>query len=108
FREVQNLYFSRYDGQAVTFRELLSAANEVLKRCGKDLSQFENWFHQPGTPEIRVSMHYDPQEQAAEFCIIQSCLHPRMGIEQLPFQFPFSIELLGKEGSILHPKLSKI
>jgi aminopeptidase N len=106
FREVQNLYFSRYDGQAVTFRELLTAANDVLKRCGKDLSLFERWFHQPGTPNIDVRMDFDANQKEVRFIIKQSCPHPRTGEEQHPFQIPFSLELFGKDGKMLHPKYS--
>jgi aminopeptidase N len=106
FREVQNLYFHRYDGQAVTFRELLRAGNDVLKRCGKDLSLFERWFHQPGTPIVKVSMKYHKETHEVEFIIEQSCPHPRTGEEQLAFQIPFSIELLGRSGKIIQPKFS--
>ena len=106
FREVQNLYFSRYDGQAVTFREFLSAANEVLTRSGSDLALFERWFHQPGTPVIQVNMKYDANEKEVELIMEQSCPHPRTGKEQEPFQIPFSLELIGKNGTIIHPKIS--
>lgn len=108
FREVQNLYFSRYDGQAVSFRELLKAGNDVLKNIGKDLSKFERWFHQPGTPVIDVDMKYDAHEKEAHLKVRQSCPHPRTGQEQEPFQVPFSLELLGEEGEILYPKFSCI
>lgn len=108
FREVQNLYFERYDGQAVTFRELLFAGNDVLKKLGRDLSLFERWFHQPGTPVLNVAMNYDLFKREAHFVIEQSCRHPRTGQEQKPFPIPFTIELLGKNGEILHPKFSFI
>jgi len=105
FREVQNLYFSRYDGQAVTFRELLSSANDVLKRSGRDLALFERWFHQPGTPRIYSTIEYDENEKLATFIVKQSCPHPRTGQEQQPFQIPFSVELFGRNGNILHSKM---
>ena len=104
FREMQNLYFNRYDGQAVTFREFLSVANDLLKKCGKDLSLFERWFYQPGTPIIQIIMNNHPDEEEAEFIVTQSCPHPRTGEEQHPFQIPFSLELLNHEGKILYPK----
>lgn len=106
FREVQNLYFQRYDGQAVTFRELLRAGNEILKRCSKDLSLFERWFHQPGTPVVKVNMKYDKEANEVKLSIEQTCPHPRNGEEQLPFQIPFSIELIGRNGKIIQPKFS--
>lgn len=108
FRQVQNLYFSRYDGQAVTFRELLSAANEVLKSIGQDLTKFERWFHQQGTPVVTVKQEYDAEKKMAEITIVQSCIHPKTGMPQEPLQIPFSLELLGLNGSIIHPKFSCI
>lgn len=106
FREAQNLYFSRYDGQAVTFQELLTAGNEILKAIDKDLLQFERWFYQPGTPVVHAEMEYDSLKKEAIFLITQSCPHPRTGVAQAPFHIPFSVELMGKNGDILSPKLS--
>ncbi|MFI0434847.1 MAG: aminopeptidase N [Parachlamydiaceae bacterium] len=108
FREVQNLYFHHYDGQAVTFKELLAAGDAVLKKCGKELSLFERWFHQPGTPIVKVLMDYDPVKGEAAFSVEQSSPHPRTGEEQLPLQIPFSFELVGRDGKSLHPKHSMI
>lgn len=98
FRQVQNLYFSRYDGQAVTFRELLTSANDILKEVGKDVSQFERWFHQQGTPHVNVQMTFDHDKKMAEFTITQSCEHPKTKKAQEPLIIPFSLELLGSDG----------
>jgi aminopeptidase N len=106
FKEVQNLYFSRYDGQAVTFRELLGTADEVLKRVDKDLSLFERWFYQPGTPVVQANMKYDEDANMVEITFTQSCPHPKTGKKQEPFQIPFSLELLAKDGTIVCPKFS--
>lgn len=103
FRKAQNLYFSRYDGQAVTFRELLSAANEVLAEyTGKDLSQFERWFDQPGTPNVRVEIDSLPDKLRLR--VMQSCPHPETGKKQDPFLIPFSYEFLRSDGSVAHAK----
>lgn len=106
FRKMQNLYFQRYDGQAVTFRELLACANEILKGVGRDLSQFERWFHQQGTPVVQASLKYDHENMIAEIELAQSCIHPRSGQLQDPFQIPFSLELLGADGDVIQPKFS--
>jgi len=105
FRKAQNLYFERYDGQAVTFRELLQAANDVLvEHTGKDLSQFERWFTQQGTPQITVEMKRLPETKQIQIKLAQSCPHPRTGAQQEPFLIPFSYELLRKDGSVAFPK----
>jgi len=56
FRKGMDLYFERHDGNAVTcddFRAAMSDAN------GKDLTQFEEWYLQPGTPQIEVQGAWD-------------------------------------------------
>ena len=53
FRKGMALYFDRHDGQAVTcddFRAAMADAN------GHDLSQFERWYRQTGTPTLRASI----------------------------------------------------
>lgn len=108
FREVQNHYFSKYDGQAVTFKELLTAANDILKKHGFDLGHFERWFHQQGTPILNASLNYDANQKKGEVTIFQSCRHPKTGKMQEPLQIPFSLELIGKNGSVILPKFSTI
>lgn len=100
FREALNIYFAKNDGKAVTFRELLSAADEVLARVGKDSSQFERWFFQPGTPVVKVEMIDRSEDGTVEFIVTQSCPHPKTGAKQDPFVIPFSLELLGEDGVI--------
>jgi len=99
FRKTQNLYFERYDGCAVTFRELLAAAGEILGDA-KQIAQFECWFTQQGTPRIRAEMNYHSEEKLLELILTQSCPHPRTGKEQEPFLIPFSYEFFRKDGSL--------
>jgi aminopeptidase N len=50
------LYFQRHDGQAVTcddFRAAMADANDA------DLTQFERWYLQAGTPVVTVDQVYD-------------------------------------------------
>jgi aminopeptidase N len=103
FRKAQNLYYERYDGQAVTFRELLSAANEVLlKETGKNLAQFERWFSQQGTPQ--VSAEIVQRDGKRVLSVTQSCVHPRTGEAQEPLLIPFSYELLRADGTSYRAK----
>merc|ERR1719456_1774367 len=56
FRKGMNLYFERHDGQAVTcddFRAAMADANNV------DLTQFERWYLQAGTPTVTATGEYD-------------------------------------------------
>jgi len=95
FRKGMDLYFARYDGQAVTcddFRAAMADAN------GRDLTQFERWYSQAGTPRVSVTTHYDAHAHTYEITLVQSC-PPTPGQEnKLPFLIPVAIGLLDGKG----------
>merc|ERR1719221_2322235 len=69
FRKGMDLYFARHDGQAVTcddFRAAMADAN------GRDLTQFERWYLQAGTPTIKVSDSYDEASKVYSLTLAQS------------------------------------
>lgn len=51
FRQGTDEYFRRYDGQAVTVEDLLSA----LSVAGTNVENFLDWYTQPGTPTVQGS-----------------------------------------------------
>ncbi|MDW7747223.1 aminopeptidase N [Halomonas sp.] len=56
FRRGSDLYFERFDGQAVTIEDFVGCMAEA---SGQDLSQFMLWYSQAGTPEIDAHGEYD-------------------------------------------------
>jgi len=56
FRRGSDLYFSRFDGQAVTIEDFVACMAEV---SGLDPTQFLRWYSQAGTPEIDAFGEYD-------------------------------------------------
>ncbi|GHE20436.1 aminopeptidase N [Halomonas urumqiensis] len=56
FRRGSDLYFERFDGQAVTIEDFVACMQEA---SGIDLSQFMLWYSQAGTPEIDAHGEYD-------------------------------------------------
>src|SRR3990167_10042006 len=70
FREGMDLYFSRYDGQAVTTEDFLRVMEEA---SGKDLSQFSRWYHQAGTPVLRVKTQHDARKKEYHIIVKQLC-----------------------------------
>ncbi|WP_346798942.1 aminopeptidase N [Halomonas sp. Bachu 37] len=56
FRRGSDLYFERFDGQAVTIEDFVDCMAEA---SGEDLSQFMRWYSQAGTPEIDAHGEYD-------------------------------------------------
>jgi aminopeptidase N len=95
FRKGMDLYFARHDGEAVScddFRAAMADAN------GRDLSQFERWYSQPGTPQLKVQSHYDAAKQTYELTLSQSCKPGAGQKNPLPFHIPVAVGLLDARG----------
>jgi len=98
FRKGMDLYFTRYDGQAVTTDDFVSAMEEVSKR---DLSQFKLWYSQAGTPEITVTEHYDDKTKIYALTLEQYCPPTPNQPTKLPMHIPVAVGLLSKTGKDL-------
>src|SRR3990167_439714 len=94
FRKAMDLYFSRYDGQAVTTEDFLSAMSDA---SGKDLTQFSRWYHQAGTPILRVKTKYDAVQKTLTLTINQTCPPTPNQSDKLPLHLPFSVGLIGAD-----------
>jgi aminopeptidase N len=69
FQKGMQLYFERHDGSAVScndFRRAMADANDV------DLTQFELWYSQNGTPKVKVTESYDPVNRCYQVTFKQS------------------------------------
>ena len=98
FRKGTDLYFDRYDGQAVTCEDFVKAMEDA---SGRDLSQFRRWYSQAGTPVITVSDAYDEESEVYELTIEQSCPATPGQETKEPFHIPVKVALLDGEGSDL-------
>ncbi len=98
FRRGIDLYFERFDGQAVTtddFVQAMEDANEF------DLTQFRLWYRQAGTPEIRVDTKYDQTKQTYTVKL-QQRTPPTAGQKSKKAQYiPFRMGLLDANGNDL-------
>nr|WP_314543561.1 aminopeptidase N [uncultured Massilia sp.] len=95
FRTGMDLYFARHDEQAVTcddFRAAMADAN------GRDLTQFERWYSQAGTPVVQAETRYDADQQTYTLRLLQSCPPTPGQPEKLPFHIPVAVGLLGADG----------
>jgi aminopeptidase N len=106
FRRGMDCYFDRHDGQAVTcndFRAALSDAN------GRDLTQFERWYSQAGTPRLRAVGRYDAAEREYHLTLSQD--YPETAVEigdaaeRKPLHIPVRVGLLGADGRDLPLRL---
>lgn len=105
FRRGMDLYFSRHDGQAVTcddFRRAMADAN------GRDLSQFERWYSQAGTPRVSVETAYDVTTRRYRLSLRQR-YEQAAGTAPTPTEpllIPFAFGLLDRDGQDLPLRLA--
>ncbi len=95
FRQGMDLYFKRFDGQAVTtedFRQAMSDATAV------NLDQFQRWYEQSGTPVVTISRIYDAESRTLKLWVKQDTGKTR-GEENLAFHIPMKISLFDQSGS---------
>ena len=95
FRRGIDLYFRRHDGQAVTcddFRAAMADAN------GRDLSQFERWYSQAGTPRVRARGRHDAAARTYTLTLAQSTPATPGQAVKLAFAIPVAVGLVGPDG----------
>ncbi len=98
FRRGSDLYFARYDGQAVTTDDFVAAMEEAN---GVSLAQFRQWYAQAGTPEIAVSATYEPAEKRYTLTLTQRTPPTPGQPEKLPLHIPVALGLLMPGGGEL-------
>src|SRR5690606_24841941 len=103
FRRGMDLYFERFDGQAVTcddFRRAMADAND------RDLEQFERWYSQAGTPTVHVQTEHDARARTFTLHLRQSCPATPGLDNDLPFHIPVAVGLLSADGRELPLRLA--
>lgn len=89
------LYFSRYDGQAVTCDDFVAAMEEA---SGNDLTQFKLWYSQAGTPHVEARGVYDAESSTYKLTLWQSCNSTPGQPDKEPFHIPIAVGLVGEDG----------
>lgn len=87
------LYFERFDGQAVTCDDFVKALSDANN---KDLSQFQRWYSQSGTPLLVVNDSYDAETSTYTLTIKQT--HPETHDKQQKHNLliPVNVELINE------------
>jgi len=98
FRKGMDLYFERFDGQAVTCDDFVQAMQDA---SGVDLQQFRLWYSQSGTPELEVKQNYDPQQQRLTISIKQQNKPTADQAQKQPLHIPLDIEIMDENGNAL-------
>jgi len=100
FRKGMDLYFERHDGEAVTcddFRAAMADAN------GVDLTQFERWYTQAGTPTVSAKGEYDATAKKYTLTLSQKTAATPGQPTKEPFFIPVQTALLLEDGKLHEP-----
>jgi len=95
FRKGSDLYFEKFDGQAVTcddFIAVMAEANHI------DLTQFKLWYNQSGTPELTVHDDYDEKNKTYILKVKQFIPPTPNQPVKSPMVIPLAIGLLNSHG----------
>lgn len=88
FRKGCDIYFSRYDGQAVTIDEFVKAIEDG---SGVDMTQFKQWYSVAGRPRVTVKTSWHD----GTFTVQLSQHHKTC---PTPFVIPLKYGLVGSDG----------
>jgi aminopeptidase N len=95
FRKGMDLYFERFDGQAVTCDDFVQAMEDANQY---DLSVFRNWYSQSGTPRVVVEDLYNVDEQSYELSFKQINQPTADQLEKTNLHIPIRYQLLNQYG----------
>ena len=95
YRAACDQYFDRFDGQAVTIQDF---AETMQEHTELDLSSFFLWYHQAGTPIVRLRGAYDPVAQTYTLTAHQH-IPPTAGQDEAePMMIPIKMGLIDEKG----------
>ncbi|MEO8547562.1 MAG: aminopeptidase N [Sphingomicrobium sp.] len=92
FRAGTDLYFDRYDGQAVTCDDFVQALEDG---SGVDLTAFKIWYSQAGTPRVTARLEHDAEACTATLHLAQSVPPTPGQPDKQPMPIPLRTALIG-------------
>ena len=95
FRKASDLYFDRFDGQAITVEDWVRCMEEA---SGRDLSQFMLWYTQAGTPNVKANWSYDTPTQIFTLTLEQKIPTIKNQSNGQPRHIPVKFGLVGPDG----------
>jgi aminopeptidase N len=97
FRKGMDLYFARHDGQAVTTDDFRMAMQDA---SGLDLTRFQRWYEQAGTPRIDIRREYDADSRVLALVVDQRPGTTRGELNRA-FHMPMRLALFDQQGAAL-------
>ena len=95
YRKATDLYFDRFDGQAVTTDDWAKCMEDA---SGLDLSQFKLWYSQAGTPEVEASGEYNETAKTYTLTLRQHIPDTPGQTNKKPMHIPVAVGLVGPNG----------
>ena len=95
FAKGLDLFFARFDGQAVTVEDFLGCFADA---SGRDLKPFSLWYSQAGTPNLVATYSHDPIRSQLHLTIEQSCPPTPGQPTKRMMQIPIRFGLVGRNG----------
>ncbi|HUX82393.1 MAG TPA: aminopeptidase N [Halothiobacillus sp.] len=87
FRQGTDLYFERFDGQAVTIEDFIQCMADV---SGRNLQQFRRWYDVAGTPKLQITDKRTPGEYTLTV--------QQEASDYQPFMLPLDVALFTASG----------
>ena len=98
------VYVQRFDGTVATTEDFVQAIADGATRQGEplgfDLQRFQRWYHQAGTPELRVERHWNSSLGQLTVDLRQSTPPTPGQAEKLPLVLPIAMALVGEQGRV--------
>jgi aminopeptidase N len=96
FRRGTDLYFDRFDGQAVTCDDFVAAMEEG---GGIDLGRFRLWYSQAGTPKVKAIVRQDGNDAVVSLSQTVPAT-PGQPVKQL-MPIPLKLKLFDRSGAAI-------
>ncbi len=93
-----NIYFDRHDGDAATIEDFYACFEQA---SGQDLSQFQLWYAQAGTPELSLTEHWDEDARELSLSFQQSTPPTPNQTDKQAVPIPLAVALLSADGQDL-------
>jgi len=95
FRKATDLYFEKFDGQAVACDDFVSCMAEA---SGFDFTHFKLWYSQAGTPIVTSTGEWDKINRTYKITLTQENKPTNNQKEKLPLFIPVKMGILNHEG----------
>ncbi|PZO87547.1 MAG: aminopeptidase N, partial [Micavibrio aeruginosavorus] len=95
YRKATDLYFDRFDGQAVTTEDWAKCMEDA---SGLDLTQFKLWYNQAGTPQVEARGEYNETAKTYTLTLKQTVPATPGQADKKPMHIPVSVGLISPNG----------